>query len=221
MPILKRTLTPEILDSLPEGHPDAVHNRRDLRIFNALMGNFSWIQKQLKKFIKPNDSILELGAGDGGLGLTLFKDLTLLKQLPFTGLDFWGRPDCWPSGWDWKQEDILNEQSYTGSTVVIGNMILHQFSEDELTTIGSAAQKHARLLIFNETARSRLSLWLLPLTRLLGTNYVSNHDAKVSVESGFLGDELAQLLGLNPDSWEWASHSTLLGAYRFVAYRKS
>ena len=221
MPNLQRTLTPEILDSLPEGHPDAIHNRRDLRIFNALMGNFAWLERQLKKFSQKNDSILELGAGDGGFGRQLYRKSKSIKKCTFTGLDLWSRPKNWPKSWNWQQTDIRDEDSYKGHSIVIGNMILHQFDDKDLAEIGTAVQKEARLYVFNETARSRLSLFLLPLTRLLGTNYVSNHDAKVSIESGFRGEELATLLGLDPNAWQWQAHSTSLGAYRFVARRRT
>ncbi|MGB0370253.1 MAG: class I SAM-dependent methyltransferase [Opitutales bacterium] len=219
MPTLKRTLTPEILDSLPEGHPDAMHNRRDLRIFNALMGNFSWVAKTLQQSKNAGEPILELGAGDGSFGAFLAKRYPKLLEHSISGLDLWSRPDSWPQTWGWIQEDILETRAFAEHPIVIGNMILHQFEEDLLRAVGKSINEHARLLIFNETARSRLSLTLLPLTRLLGTNYVSNHDAKVSVESGFRGDELPELLGLDPTQWTWKTHSTLMGAYRFVAWK--
>jgi len=38
-------LQAELLDSLPPDHPDALHNRRDLRLTNALMGNSRWFQR--------------------------------------------------------------------------------------------------------------------------------------------------------------------------------
>ena len=221
MTSLKRTLTPEILDSLPEGHPDALHNRRDLRIFNAIMGNFGWIHRTLRQALAPEDSILELGAGDGGLGRFLTKKLPDIERLKYTGLDLWSQPESWPKNWKWEQCDIAQEAPYTQHSVVIGNMILHQFEPEMLATIGAHLNQHARLLIFNETARSKLSLALLPLTRLLGTNYVSNHDARVSVQSGFSGAELPDMLGLSSDAWNWKISKTSLGAYRFVARRIS
>ena len=220
MPKLQRTLTPEILDSLPEGHPDAEHNRRDLRLFNALMGNFGWLNRTLAKWVTHSTSILELGAGDGGLGAYLTRRNPALTDMQVTGLDLWSRPKSWPTHWDWRQEDITETAAYTSHPVVTGNMILHQFDSATLAKIGKQLNEHATLLVFNETARSRLSLILLPLTRLLGTNYVSNHDARVSVESGFCGDELPKLLGLDPCRWTWSTHKTLLGAYRFVGIRR-
>ena len=219
MPHLQRKLTPEILDSLPQGHPDAEHNRRDLRLFNAFMGNFGWLRKELSKQAKSGQGVLELGSGDGGFALSTLKKLPEFANTPYSGLDLWSRPDAWPSQWNWLQEDIIDTAAYALHPTVIGNMILHQFEDATLAQIGKQLNKHAHVLIFNETARSRMSLTLLPLTRLLGTNYVSNHDAKVSVESGFTSDELPKLLGLDEKHWTWETHTTSLGAYRYVAVK--
>ena len=67
-----RAIKPEILDQLPENHPDALHNRRDLLIFNHLMGNFRWFYRELKKRLDKNDHLLEIGSGLGDLGRWLF-----------------------------------------------------------------------------------------------------------------------------------------------------
>lgn len=220
MPTFARKLTPEILDSLPQGHPDAEHNRRDLRLFNAFMGNFRWLRKALSKLTKGNQPILELGSGDGGFGLSLLNANPAQINRAYSGLDLWSAPENWPKQWNWLQEDIIETTSYTTHPIVIGNMILHQFDDATLAQIGKQLNEHAEVLIFNETARSRMSLTLLPLTRLLGTNYVSNHDAKVSVESGFREEELPETLGLDREVWTWSIRKTLLGAYRFTALRR-
>ena len=78
-----------------------------------------------------------------------------------------------------------------------------------------------RALIFCETARRPLHLIQLPLSNLLGINYVSRHDACVSVEGGFHGQELPELLGLEPNDWTIETKMTFLGAYRLVAVRKN
>src|SRR5688572_14054246 len=42
-PRMQRTVQPEILDSLPHDHPDALHNRRDLRLTNFVTGDHRWL----------------------------------------------------------------------------------------------------------------------------------------------------------------------------------
>jgi hypothetical protein len=59
----------------------------------------------------------------------------------------------------------------------------------------------------------------LPLARLAGINHVSRHDARVSIEGGFRGGELAQRLGVETPPWRVEVTETFFGAYRFVAQR--
>jgi len=72
--MMLRRVQPELLDSLPPDHPDALHNRRDLRFFNAVMGNFRWFARTLREHLRPGDRLLELGAGEGDLGKRLGRD---------------------------------------------------------------------------------------------------------------------------------------------------
>lgn len=218
--MILRTVQPEILDSLPPDHPDALHNRRDLRFFNALMGNFRWLSRVLRRHLRPGDQVLELGAGEGDLGRRLHGELG--DALPhYTGLDLWPRPKDWPQAWGWQREDLVNFSGYSQSNVILGNLILHQFEDAVIAQLGHHWRNTARLLIFCEPARRQLHLRQLPLARLAGINYVSRHDARVSIEGGFCGHELSQLLGLDPSSWRVEVRQTFLGAYRMVAVREN
>ena len=62
---MPRVLAPEILDHLPVDHPAARRSRRDLRLTNALMGNHRWLERGLRRHLRPGEAALELGAGDG------------------------------------------------------------------------------------------------------------------------------------------------------------
>jgi len=55
---MPRILEPEILDSLPPDHPDALHNRRDLRLTNRLAGNFRWFARTLPRLVGPQQAAL-------------------------------------------------------------------------------------------------------------------------------------------------------------------
>ncbi len=50
---MQRTPQPELLDSLPPQHPDALHNRRDLRLTNRVMGNHRWLIRTLPPLLRP------------------------------------------------------------------------------------------------------------------------------------------------------------------------
>ncbi len=182
--MLQRRVQPEILDGLPPDHPDAAHNRRDLRFFNALMGNFRWFANSLVDQLHPGDRLLELGAGEGDLGRYLRRSLRQ-RTFSYAGLDLWPIPKDWPKEWSWHRDDLTTFENYKSCNVILGNLILHQFKDDVLADLGRQWREHARLLVFCEPARSTLHLRQLPLARLAGINYVSRHDARVSIEGGF------------------------------------
>ena len=75
---MKRVVEPEILDGLAADDPAAVASRRDLRLINRIMGNTRWLRRAFMLKVRPQDLVVELGAGDGSLGLSLAWDSTLL-----------------------------------------------------------------------------------------------------------------------------------------------
>lgn len=217
--MLQRRVQPEILDGLPPDHPDALHNRRDLRFFNALMGNFRWFALALRNHLHAGDRLLELGAGEGDLGRYLRKSLPQ-TFFTYTGLDLWPQPKAWPEKWRWLSKDLSTCPDYAHYNVILGNLILHQFEDDVLANLGRQWREHARLLVFCEPARSTLHLRQLPLARVAGINYVSRHDARVSIEGGFRERDLPRLLGVDQPPWRITLQHTFLGAYRMVAVRE-
>jgi hypothetical protein len=214
-----RRVQPELLDQLTPDDPDARQNRRDLRLFNALMGNHRWIERVLRAQVRVGDRLLEVGAGEGDLGLRL-RRVWQRRPIPYAGLDRWPRPAAWPQTWGWHGADLRTYAGYRTYNIILGNLILHQFEDDVLAELGRGWREHARLLVFCETARHPLHLAQLPLARLLGINHVSRHDARVSVEGGFAGRELPRLLGVDEPPWRVTLRHTFWGAYRMVARRE-
>jgi len=212
-----RTLQPELLDALPPDHPAALHNRRDLRLTNHAMGNFRWFLRTLPLFLRPAEPVLELGAGTGELGRALHQ-----RTVALDGLDRWPRPPDWPAARAWLETDLLTFPDYADYPVIIGNLIFHQFSEDELAALGAKLRARARLIVACEPARRRIfQILFATFAPLLGANYVSRHDAHVSIAAGFRGDELPRALGLDPAHWDCLVTTGFLGAYRLVALRRA
>src|SRR5580704_12806014 len=147
---MQRTLQPELLDSLPPDHPDALHNRRDLHRINSLMGNFRWFASVLPKFMRAGERAIEVGAGDGTLGWAL-----AAAGISYDGLDLWPRPANWPRDAAWHRTNLLSFAGYADYPVVFGNLIFHQFSSAELAALGATLGRTARLIIANEPARQR------------------------------------------------------------------
>jgi 2-polyprenyl-3-methyl-5-hydroxy-6-metoxy-1,4-benzoquinol methylase len=211
-----RSLQPELLDSLPFDHPDARGNRRDLRMLNRLMGNYRWFARTLPPLVRPGERVLELGAGIGELGLLLAK-----RRIAVDGIDLWPRPSTWPAERAWHQTDICSFDGYGEYPVVIANLILHQFSDAALANLGRTLARRARLIVACEPERSERSRALVaaaaPFLRL---NHVTRHDARVSIEAGFRGDELPMVLGLASAGWQIECKPMALGAYRMVAIKR-
>ncbi|MBL9213809.1 MAG: hypothetical protein JNL92_25330 [Opitutaceae bacterium] len=215
---MQRILQPELLDGLPADHPDALHNRRDLRLTNRLLGTHRWIERTLPGLLAKGEHVLELGAGTGELGRRLAR-----RGLTVSGLDLWPRPRDWPAG-DWHQEDLRRFDGYDRYPAILGNLILHQFSDADLADLGRRLDRDRgpRVILACEPVRRRLSQVLYrTLAPCFGANHVSLHDAHVSIAAGFRGDELPRRLGLEPARWLVRQHSTLLGIYRLVAVRRA
>lgn len=216
---MQRTLQPELLDSLPPDHPDALHNRRDLRLTNRIVGSHRWLSRTLPALLRPDERTLELGAGTGELGQRL-----LAAGVALDGLDLWPRPQNWPGARVWHRADLMTFSGYGGYGAVVGNLIFHQFSDTALAALGGQlkAAGSVRLIVACEPLRRRSSQVLFrTLGPLLGANHVSLHDAHVSIAAGFREEELPRALGLEAAAWQVTCAHTLLGMYRMVAIRRA
>jgi len=200
---VKRSVEPELLDSLPGEDPQAIRSRRDLRLINALMGNERWICNKLKADERAK---VELGAGSG----------ELTRQLEnITGLDFQDKPEFLER--PWRAGNLFETLPEVEGPVVVANLILHHFQDEQLSQLG-ALIKERDFFIAVEPWRSGISLME---GRLLWPfiNEVTRHDMMVSIRAGFQKGELKKLLNLG-DEWEWKEQVSLLGGIRVVAWRK-
>ena len=214
---MQRTVQPELLDTLPPDHPDALHNRRDLRWTNHLLGHYRWFERVLPRVVRRDETVLEVGAGTGDLGGRLAD-----RGLRVAGLDLWPRPVRWPGGAAWHQRDLRSLDASIDYPIIIGNLIFHQFNDGELAAIGAGLRRHARVIMAAEPARRRVSQFLYRgIAPLFGANHVSLHDAHVSIAGGFRDHELPRALGLDPAQWHVRTSSTVLGTYRLIAERRA
>lgn len=216
---MNRTIKPEILDTLAPDAPVAQRLRRDLSLFNAFMGNYRWLAGQIVQHVHPAEAILELGAGTGDFGLFLRNKKKVIPT-NYSGLDLWQRPPNWPQEWGWYREDLTKFADYNRYPVLIGNLIIHQFEDAAIRSLFKRIVGGVRVILFCETARRPLHIYQLPIGYLLGMCRESYQDARTSIEGGFLGNELAELMQLDEREWAVDVQVTFLGAYRFTAVRK-
>lgn len=213
---MERTLHAELLDALPPGHPDALRNRRDLRLTNVIMRNHAWLLRAVPAMLRPGERALELGAGTGEVGARL-----AARGAAVDGVDLWPRPAAWRRGQAWYRTDLRTFVGWDRYPVVFGNLIFHQLSADDLREIGARARNVRAILACEPLRRRGSQIAFAAIAPLLGANHVSLHDAHVSIAAGFRGDELPTLLGLAANSWRIECRQTFLGAYRMIAVRSS
>lgn len=216
---VKREVKDELLDTLPHDHPEALVNRRDLQRLNALMGSHRWLARTLERHHRSGDRVLEIGAGRGEFARRLHGRNGNSSTIHLDGLDLCPEPTHWAAPARWWQHDALSFERYADYQIVVSNLLLHQFEDEELASLGKRLMASARLILVCEPARRRLHLAQLKLLGLLGLGRVTLHDGEISIRAGFLGDELPRLLGLDESRWHWSCKTGLRGQYFMVAKR--
>jgi 2-polyprenyl-3-methyl-5-hydroxy-6-metoxy-1,4-benzoquinol methylase len=214
---MPRTIQPELLDTLSPQHPDAIHSRRDLRILNRVMGNHRWIERVLRRHLRPDERVLEIGAGTGELARYLTSSIDRVDAL-----DLVPAPEDWPRTSTWYSADLKTFDAYSRYSVVIGNLIFHHFDDEQLSDLGAKLRRHARMIVACEPLRRRISQFLFRIIApLFGASAVTLHDGLVSIAGGFSTDDLPRALGLNANEWVVQRSHGLLGGYRMIATRRA
>ncbi len=213
---MKRIVVRELLDELPFDDPEAQRSRREIQRLNTLMGNHRRIERKLLPHLKPGDRILELGSGGGELAARLRKAVPAVD-----GLDLCPPPDDWPKTAHWRQEDACQFDGYGSYDVVVANLLLHQFSDEDLAQLGERLDSGPRIIIACEPARRRRHLLQFKLISRFGFGRVTRHDAVASIRAGFRDDELPRLLGLAAPHWECECRVGFRGQYLMLAQRNN
>lgn len=210
----ERVIQPEILDQLAPSHPDAIRSRSDLRKLDVFLGNSRWITRTMREHTKSGMAIrvVELGAGEGWLCNRLAKTI---PHLDVTGLDFASAPPHLASGVKWIRGDFLKTLAEIQGDVVVGSLILHHFSNQDLERFSETLKKF-KLLVFSEPYRSPFPLALANFA-LPFFGKVTRHDMPASIKAGFRKGELARFLRLDPKRWRLVEYSHYGNSLRTVA----
>ena len=227
-----RTLHAELVDELPADHPEAMGSRRDLRLLNSLMGHTGILARSLKSVCHRNSSLrlVEIGAGDGRVLLrvarrlatkwydidVVFVDMQDLL-LTETKADFavlnWGARLVRGEILQW-----LEETAEEKCDVILANLVLHHFSNEQLRTLFSLAARKADAFVAVEPRRAKFPLFCAEWLSVIGCNPVTCHDAPISVRAGFKNHELSALWP-SDGKWELKERAAGLFSHHFVARR--
>lgn len=210
---MTRSVQPELLDELPPEDSNALHSRRDLERLNRWMANGEIVTKALLACSRgrPAKRLVEWGAGDGSYLLRLASRLK--GQWPGAEVMLVDRQNLGTErmrsafaryGWraTFVQADILEWLSSEEfqADVIITNLFLHHFRNEDLQTMFQHATQHTTLFTACEPARSAFSLIACKFLGLIGCNHVTRRDAEISVRAGFTNHELSELW---PRNSEW------------------
>jgi len=232
-----RAVRPEILDQLGPADPRALRSRRDLQRVNRIMGSRRILAQRLRQAAALAENrtpvhLLELGAGDGSLALSLAKrfaacwpaaELTLLDRqallTPAMGIAFarlgWILRPLTVDALEWAR--AAPQQPHWN--IIFANLFLHHLEDGRLRELLSAIAARCELFIACEPRRSFTALlgaWLLPA---LGVSRETRHDALVSVQAGFRGGELSRLWPADRDGWRLEESPRGPFSHLFVAVR--
>ena len=231
-----RRLTPELLDLLPDDDPAAMGSGRDLRIVNRLMAQQLIMARLLASIpaeppARPVARIVEIGSGDGTFMLAVLARMA--KRWPggeIILLDLKSQPDprtiqrYGDLGWQARPVvadafDWLPAQGEGAFDLAVANLVLHHFEDRPLADLLATIARASCAFAATEPRRSRMARRATALLRLVGANHVTLHDARVSVEAGFRGDELAEIWPAG-DHWQTEEHLALPFTHAFAAWRK-
>lgn len=204
-----RKLTPELLDHLPHDDPGAVLSRRDLARINWFMGNDTWI---IRSVGNSQTQITEIGAGDG---LLLSKLSKIHPQAQIDAYDLAPRPPNLPEAVNWHRGDILTQPAPSYGGVLIANLFLHHFTDDQLHAFAPWLHGFDSIII-NEPLRADLPL-LLGKVAYPFIHPITRHDMRVSIEAGFVPNELPSLLGLEAHGYISRETASWRGSVRIAA----
>jgi Methyltransferase domain len=229
---LPRRVELEWLDYLSADDPRAIRSRGDLRRLNTCMLQASLMARALTEHCADSSPrrIVELGAGDGTFMLRLAR--RLVSRWPNVEVILLDRQEVVSHetrqgfvslGWrvETVNADVFEYLERTPSLrmdVVVANLFLHHFAEEQLARLFGRLALVCRLFAACEPKRSAFPLLGSRLCWAIGCNEVTRHDAVASVRAGFIRNELSALW---PQRSDCVLHEGAAGLFThcFVARR--
>ncbi len=230
-----RLVVPELLDELAPEDPRAARSRRDLRTIHKFMRSASILRRLIAGLglRAPPRRIIELGAGDGTLLLSVARsleprwagvELTLLDRVDLLTEDT--REAYARLGWEVRplRSDVMDwARSEAGRgpyDLCFASLFLHHFEGPRLEFLMRGIARRTHAFIASEPRRDILGRIAALAVGLTGANAVTRADAVKSVAAGFRGNELAAAWGRGDLDWRIGEFRAAPFTHCFTAVRR-
>jgi len=100
----------------------------------------------------------------------------------------------------------------------LANLFLHHFDEAGITRLFSALTEKSAVFAAADPRRTCFAWWAARSLGWIGCHPVTRHDARVSVEAGFAGQELSRLWPART-GWNLAEHEAGPFTHFFSAHK--
>jgi hypothetical protein len=241
--VISRTVSLEVLDGLAPNDPDAMRSRRDLQRVHWAMGTHTIVLRALKSMTARHPKgmpfrILEIGAGDGSLMLSVAQALaphwsnvmlTLFDRQALVGPTTIARYGA--LNWAVTQQvgDVLDlaagRFAHMGAEMpapwdlIVANLFLHHFEGAQLESVLRFIAHNSLAFFACEPRRDWLALAGSHMIGAIGVNHVTRQDSVLSVHAGFNGDELTALWPHSGERWSVQEYSAGLFSHCLRAER--
>ena len=204
----KRSDKKEILDTEDYTEKDLEENLKDIRFWNRIFGVHALMLRYIKKIIgKYNLSkikILDVGTGSGDIPRCIVKYLRN-KNIPVKILAIDSNPITVKIAKEYTkdyQEIMIKKRKVQDLSIkekfdiVLFNLTLHHIAQNQrINILNKLYSITSKSLIVSDLNRSLYAYWTVKLlTPLLTKNYLSRHDAPLSVLKSMTKSELQNLV---------------------------
>jgi hypothetical protein len=101
---------------------------------------------------------------------------------------------------------------------MFANLFLHHFRDEDLRKLLKGIADRTNFFMASEPRRTRVAFFGTRLVGLLGCNRITRHDARLSVEAGFIDEEIGHCWPA-PNHWAVSEKPAGIFSHCFVARR--
>lgn len=218
----RRSKQEELMDDLNMGGKQMSETLDQLSTINHLLGGYHILYRGISKLRAGQTQlrVADLGCG-GGDGLRAISSWASKRKLRIEGVGYdanasviayaRSHSQAFP-GLSFEIADLLDPNFPTEKfDIIICSLILHHFDDTTLKMLLPRLLENATIgLLINDLHRSPIAYRLFQIaTWMAGASHMIRHDGLISIQKGFIRQELKDLFSTLPQAklsieWRWA-----------------